>query len=322
MKNRPYYKEALAVPISIPDRLIATIGPTLWDPQTVTLPVPGDLLLKEGVNDTAVLRTGAIEWVMPNTIQSGQTRGIRVQDLLVRDIVLTNRWKRPIYFAVTCSPDSKIGLDDYLWFQGLAVKLAPRKSTRDGLGVDQAVMEANLMREPQGFSRTPQYGYKFRGNADPGVFLDENASRLQVNYRGAYLRLSMWYANAGNDLQHAAKVLDRMEEVVPSAKYPMGWEIESDMAMLYWRAGRTEKFNALADDIESTCSQLIAEGKGNVNSYYNPYRALLDLYDIRKEYQKSEDLLTHLLALYPNTPQLIERLNAAREAQGRSGSPR
>jgi len=41
MKNTPYYKEAIAVPISIADSRIDNIGPQLWEPRKMQLPVPG-----------------------------------------------------------------------------------------------------------------------------------------------------------------------------------------------------------------------------------------------------------------------------------------
>ena len=75
--------------------------------------------------------------MMRNTLEVGQTRAIRIQDIMVRDIIYTNQWKRPIYFAVTCAPDSKIGLDEYLWFHGLAWRFEPRKVNREDLGLDR-----------------------------------------------------------------------------------------------------------------------------------------------------------------------------------------
>ena len=129
------------------------------------------------------------------------------------------------------------------------------------------------------------------------------------NYRSAFVRLAMSYANVRNDLKTSASVLDRMEMIIPRSKYPMGWELESDLALFYHRVGRMEEFNRLADDVESECEKLIAEGKANVNSYYNPYRVLLDMYDSRKEYRKEHDLLATLNQTYPNTPELKKRLD-------------
>jgi hypothetical protein len=136
------------------------------------------------------------------------------------------------------------------------------------------------------------------------------------NYRSAFVRLAMSYANIKNDLKSSATVLDRMELIIPRSKYPMGWELESDLAMFYHRVGRIDQFNQLSDDVESACEQLIADGKANVNSYYNPYRVLLDLYDSRKEFRKERDLLANLNQLYPNTPELKQRLDAVTKAMG------
>ena len=56
--------------------------------------------------------------------------------------------------------------------------------------------------------------------------------------------------------------------------------------------------------------------KANVNSYYNPYRVLLDLYETRKEFRKERDLLANLNQLYPNTPELKKRLDDITKVMG------
>jgi hypothetical protein len=322
MKEKPYYAEAQAAPISMSDDRIRTIEPVRWEPRTTDLVVSPDAIAKFNVTDSTILATHRIAWRMPNTMQFGQTKAIRVQDILMRDIILTNQFRRPIYIAVTCSPDAKLGLEDYLWFDGLAWHLEPRKVNREDLGVDHDVLEAELMHEPPGYSKGPQFGYKFRGVGDTSIFFDENASRLMTNYRSAFVRLAMSYANTKNDLVSSASVLDRMEQIIPRAKYPMGWELESDLALFYHRVGKMENFNLLADDVQSECERLIAEGKANVNSYYNPYRVLLDLYDTRKEYRKEHDLLATLNQTYPNTPELKNRLEQVTLLMGADSTAR
>ncbi|HTR98604.1 MAG TPA: DUF2723 domain-containing protein, partial [Bacteroidota bacterium] len=161
MKDRPYYPEAAAVPISIPDRRIPDLeGLIPWEPQTVTIPVPPGAAGGEVFTDTAIFNAGAvagtaapdtgaagegrIQFVMKNTVQYGRTKAIRVQDFMVKNIIETNRWQRPVYFAITCPPDSRIGIDDYLRFCGLAWKLVPYKATRVSMGIDPGVLGANL----------------------------------------------------------------------------------------------------------------------------------------------------------------------------------
>jgi hypothetical protein len=242
-------------------------------------------------------------------MQFGNTKAIRIQDIMVRDIIFTNQWKRPIYFAVTCAPDSKIGLDEFLWFHGLAWRLEPRKINRDDMGLNRAILEKNMMEEPAGFSKGPAYGYKFRNIANPKVYFDENTSRLMLNYRSAFVRLAMYYVNIENDTARASAALDRMETLIPRAKVPLGWELGLDLSTFYQRIGRMDRFNELSTEVEETCQKLIASGQANPNSPYNPYRALFEIYDIRKDVGKKLDLLRNLAAIYPSDPQLKQQID-------------
>jgi hypothetical protein len=313
MKNKPYYTEAQPVPISLSDVRIANIGPVAWEPRVVELPVPLQAFVERGVQDTAAIRKGKIDFMMRNTLQYGQTKAIRVQDIIVRNIIETNQWKRPIYFAGTCSPDSKIGLDDYLWLEGLALRLEPKKAEREDVAVNAQMLEANLFHEPEGFSRTFAPGFKFRGIADPKVYFDENTTRLMINLRFAYVRLANYYANVLNQPEKSAATLDKMEAVVPRSKIPMGWELTSDIAMFYYRVGRMDRFDELANEVEVECRKMISEGKVNMSSYWNPYRVLLDLYEVRKDYAKTLDLLKGLEAQFPNDQGLKSRIQQTQE---------
>jgi len=322
MKIKPYYAEAQAVPISLSDSRIASIQPQIWEPRTMDLPVPKDVFAAYGVTDTAVTNRGKIDWMMRNTLQFGQTRAIRVQDIMVVDILRTNQWKRPIYFAVTCAPDSKIGLDDYLWFDGLAMRLEPKKITREDLGINRDILEANLFDEPEGFSKTPQYGYKFRGINDPKVYFDENVTRLMLNLRSAFIRLAMYHANVDTNMTKATAALDRMEHLIPRSKVPMGWELESDLAGFYRRIGRLDRAEELAADVETQARRLLGAGEVNLNSPYNPYRALIDIYDQRKEYVKELEILKELQSRYfPNEPNLKARIEAVQRQVDQAASP-
>ncbi|MBP1655799.1 MAG: hypothetical protein H6Q31_400 [Bacteroidetes bacterium] len=308
MKGPAYYKEAIPVPISLSDKQIENIQPVVWETRQLDIPVPADALARYNVTDTAIAHAGKISFVMRHTLEVSGTRAIRIQDILVRDIIFANQWKRPVYFAVTCAPDSKIGLDEYLWFHGLAWRLEPRKVGREDMGLNKDVLEQNLYNEPQTFSTGPQYGYKFRGIADPDVYFDENTSRLMLNYRSAFIRLAMYYMNVEPNPQKGIAALERMEQLIPQKKIPMGWELMSDLSNIYHRLGKEDKFNQLANELETVSRELIASGQANLNSYYNPYRVLLDIYDIRKENRKSLELLQSLQTQFPNDPNLNQRV--------------
>lgn len=307
MKEKPYYAEAKAVPMTLTDQQIERISPVVWEPKKLELPVTKEAIERYQVTDTSVINSGKIEFTMNHTFQAGNTKAIKVQDILVRDIIFANQWKRPIYFAVTVSPDSKIGLDNFLWFHGLAWRLEPRRAEQDQ-AINVEVVEKNLLDGPESFSTTPQYGYKFRGISDPSVYYDENTSKLMINYRSAFIRLALYYAGAGKNNERAIATLDRMEEIIPRSKIPMGWELTSDIASFYHRLGNEKKFNELAAEIEPIANDLIASGQVNFSSYYNPYRVLLEIYEVQGEPEKALDLMKDLAARFPNDPGLKQRV--------------
>ncbi len=109
----------------------------------------------------------------------------------------------------------------------------------------------------------------------------------------------------------------------------MGWELTSDLAMFYHRIGREDRFTEYAADAESTCLRLIEEKKANVASYWNPYRVLLDIYEARRDYGKTLDLLKELQAQYPDDPglkarilQTQQQLSAQQSGKADSTAPR
>lgn len=310
MKDRPYYPEAEAVPISLTAEQIERVSPMVWEPRTMQLPVPREAFARFGVTDTATVNRGAIEFTMSHTFQVGETRAIKVQDILVRDIIFTNNWKYPVYFAVTVSPDSKIGLDNYLWFHGLAFRLEPRRVTDNDSALDPAIVEQNLFQRPETPSRTPQYGYRFRGLADPDVYFDENTSRLMTNYRSAFIRLALYQSNAAGRKDRAAATLDSMEAVMPRSKVPLGWDVQSDIAGFYLQLGRRDRYDEYVNEIEPELRAMIASGQINWRAYRNPYLILLQMHELRGEKAAQLELLHDLQTKFPADPTLKQRIGA------------
>ena len=90
----------------------------------------------------------------------------------------------------------------------------------------------------------------------------------------------------------------------------MDYRIEYDVAMLYNKLGNKQKFDELSEDVINRAESELKTNNENVQSYYNPYRILLDLYEARKEYQKSLDLLNTLLTMSPNDPSIKQKIES------------
>lgn len=133
---------------------------------------------------------------------------------------------------------------------------------------------------------------------------------MSQTYRTVFLRLAFDYANDSTKYKQAEEVLNKMETTIPRNVIKMDYRIEYDVAMLYNKLGNKQKFDELSEDVINRAESELKTNNENVQSYYNPYRILLDLYEARKEYQKSLDLLNTLLTMSPNDPSIKQKIES------------
>jgi hypothetical protein len=136
---------------------------------------------------------------------------------------------------------------------------------------------------------------------------------MLVNLRRSFLMLAMYHAEVDSDTAGAVKALDRMEQVMPRSKIPMGLDLESELVDFYFRLGQQAKFEEYANEVETMARQAIADGQSNLNSYNSPYRALIDIYRMRKDYAKEVETLEEIQTKFaPNDAGLKARIAATR----------
>ncbi len=307
--NTPWYIKQLKntephgakkIKLNYSDNEIERLGVREWEPKEITLPVPKEVFEMDGVTDTTKINSGHIKWRMDHTANYGQYKVIRIQDLVVLDMIKANNWERPIYFAVTSSDDSKIGLNDYLIMEGLSFRITPKKLNNYYQSVDEKIMHAQLFDEPEGYSIDYKPGFKFRGLNDESIFFDENHIRLTLNYRNSYIRLALYYLYEKGDMENTIATLDKMEEKIPRAIIPMDYRLLNDVGNVYSAAGAEEKYIPIAREVEKIALQRLEENPSDLSSQYNPYRLLLEIYDNLKEYDKAVDILLRLQSVIPN----------------------
>ena len=337
LANTPWYIHQLKdetpfgakkVPISISDSQIEGLQPIRWEPRRMALRVPQDVVLQYSstsdvskqypVLDTSVTNSGVIRFTFPNTVTFGDVKAIRVQDIITWDILLTNKWQRPIYFAVTSTPDCKIGLDRYFRMDGLAMKLIPITApTDEGIIVD-SILATSLYDSPAGFSKTFRRGYKYRGLNDSTVYFDENVSRLTMNYRNAFLRLSLHYLNQEQNSAKALQALDSMESKIPRRVIPMDYRVLYDVANFYKYAGAKDKFIKYTDEVLAKLTEATKLHPKEALSQSNPYTLLLSIYEVREEYEKAIEVLNTINEVYGGTNTAVAQQVNERIAQLRA----
>jgi tetratricopeptide (TPR) repeat protein len=300
---------AKKVKFTYSDAEIERLGPMRWNPKKITVAVPKSVFERFNVKDTAIVNRGRMTWLMKNPVSFGNVKAARVQDLAVLDIIQANKWERPIYFAVTCSEQSKIGLADHLKMEGLAFHIVPYNVGSYYESVDESIMRKQLFDEPEGFSKDYKPGFKFRGLNDPTIFMDENHKRLTINYRNAYIRLALNYLYVKNDNAMTIATLDKMEEKLPRKLVPLDYRLKNDVANIYWSAGAKKQYVELAREVENECLKRIERNPADVSGDYNSYFLLKQIYDNLGEYGKFVDALRKLEAVRPgdkSVQQLIQ----------------
>lgn len=159
------------LPWSMSDDSVANMRPIVIDSHTVTIYTIGpDSLL--------------VELTVAPTV-NGQF--LLVADQVLLNILKTNRWQRPVYISIGLGGRIPLGLNDYLRFDGLALRVAPDSAERRNL----SALEKNLL---------DRYAYRGLGGE---IMLDRESRNMTNNYRRAFAYLDAHYTEQGNDLARA-----------------------------------------------------------------------------------------------------------------------
>ncbi|MCF7741307.1 MAG: DUF2723 domain-containing protein [Candidatus Marinimicrobia bacterium] len=268
------------------------LHPQRWEARTVKASTPDSL--------------PPMKWKMKPTIQG---QGIRVQDLMIWQIIQANNWERPIYFAVTVSHDNLIGLREagYLQMEGLAYKLYPQKVDR----LNEEKMKENILEV---------YQYRNLNNSD--VYFNNDARKLVGNYRSSFFQLAV-KGMRNQDYKEVVTLLDAMEKRMPEEIFPMRNEdLSIQFSLLYHRAleGLSEQTGQPYDSLMQKY-----EGPQNVrekiDSYMDQGNSSLDkklkyaqnlLYGI-EDYERAIEILEELSAQNKDNPQVLGLLVMAYE---------
>lgn len=217
----------------------------------IAIPVDKDAALKNGIisaTDSAVVDTIHFQLALDE-----ENPAIIKDQLAIMDIVASNIWERPIYWAVTCREDRLIGLEDYLQMEGLALRLVPfrtdSRGTMDQFGgiigagrVDPLTTYKNIMEK-----------WKW-GNFDKErQFVDNSFMPSLQTQRMVFIRTARQLAAMG-EKEKAIALTDKYFEVFPNFNMTYD-QFAALMADVYARAGANEKASAKIREIAKVAEQ-------------------------------------------------------------------
>jgi len=204
---------------------------TYMPTRNVFIPVNKQEVLRQGVvpeSDTANI-------VSRIPINLSGKQYLTKDEVAILDIISSNLWERPIYFAVTIRPEKMIGLQDYTQLEGMALRIVPiRSQSRSDLSIVGSgrvatdIAYENIMND-------------FRwGNFDKyKLFVDESYTPSVQSLYLLFRRTSEELLREG-DNQKAIALVDKYFEVFPD----MNFEYDAqafNMLDIYLRAGAYDK---------------------------------------------------------------------------------
>jgi hypothetical protein len=161
-------------------------------------------------------------------------------EMMILEMLKENKWKRPIYFAVTVGNDYYMGLEDHFEYTGLAYQILPVGVKGAGPQVNTDEMYNNMMNK-----------FKYGNINDPKVYLDENIIRMCDTHRMMFAQL-VGALIAKGDTVKAKKALDYCNKMIPGSTVRHEY-ISTQLADFYYKLHEPAKGNAIMDAVAKDC---------------------------------------------------------------------
>lgn len=224
----------------------------------LTLVIDKEAVIESGtvpIEDSAKI-VDKMEW----TIRQG---GLFRNDLMLLDLVATNNWERPIYFANPNSHSKVLNVDKYCHLEGVVYRFKPTIATDfiqkiGGVNADrtyEVLMDENV-----------RWGRLYEDDVIVDRETDRNAGMAKQNY----VRLAQALLKE-NKYDSVIKVLDRGIELFPNNKFPFDYYMIS-WADFYYKAGADEKANDLIDQIEARYNEDLAYYSSLDDNFASEYK--------------------------------------------------
>jgi tetratricopeptide (TPR) repeat protein len=160
--------------------------------------------------------------------------------MIILDLLATNNWERPVYWAITVGRNKYMNLQDYFRVEGFGYRFVPVKgetsADRFSYGtVETDIMYDNLMNK-----------FKYGNMNDPDIYLDENNMRMMINIRNSFSRLATALIQEGKK-DSAITVVDKCFELVPNNLVSYDY-FALELTDNYFSAGATDKGNKILED--------------------------------------------------------------------------
>ncbi len=201
--------------------------------------------LKLTIDSAAAVNSGTVRpedagKIVKQIVWDVKQSGLVRNDILLLDLVATNNWERPIYFANPNAVSKVFNVDKYCHLEGVVYRLKPfpamNYNSRLG-GVDPDRAYETLMADDVRWGRLNE----------PDVSVDRESERTSGMMKQNYSLLARTLSNL-HKYDSAVKVMDRGLYFFPPEKFIFDYGM-IPWAENYYQAGETEKGNEVVRHI-------------------------------------------------------------------------
>jgi hypothetical protein len=226
--------------------------------------------------------------------------------LMLIDLIVSNKWERPIYFNNTSLSSIGINVANHVVMEGMTYRLLPIRKpefVREEL-VNTDLAYKNYMEN-----------FAFRGMNDPNAYLDEEYRRFASNHRSSLNTIVMALLDE-DKMEQAATLLNYGLEAMPHKAIP--YDLSSGQSVpLFFEVGEDDKALDIIDKISKRSLDMIdfytRENRGydrdmmisiEMVKYFIP---LLEERGYQEEAQSLKLRLENLIGIESAQPGVLER---------------
>lgn len=243
--------------------------------------------------------------IVDNMIWTIDKESLTKSDLMVLEIIRANMWNKPICFSSVMNTNNYLGLEKYLYLEGLVYRLIPVEteiSVADPVNVNSYTMYVNFTQN-----------FKWGNLRESDIYYDENTRNSLINLRNHYSRLArgLYFAGA---VKQSQQILDECIELIPNDLIAFDY-YSVGIVHGYYRINKNNEAGKVA---LITASNALAElefysrfpetGYQSLEMYkQRAMKTIEELYILAKEYKHKEfikqieNIYNRALKLYNNS---------------------
>jgi tetratricopeptide (TPR) repeat protein len=201
-------------------RLVKDNNPGLQIPTPISAynSVPAKTMFIGGIDTAKVKQQVSPELkddVVSRMVFNIKGRALEKKDLAILDVLVANKWQRPIYLNNTSIRQINLDLSDYVVQEGMAYRILPIKggtsTQQEEFPVNTEIMYDNLMNK-----------FTWTNLDDPSVYYTEDYLGFVLNSRSTFNSLARALIGEGK-YDKAREVLKRCIEVMPNESLPFDY---------------------------------------------------------------------------------------------------